>query len=179
MTVNLEEPERSFALLKILRNFAHTDKSNKSFQSVKGILLFVCTHNNNKTLCFCKIMKANRVRVLPSKSLWTWARQKINYLINQNFVFATQTSKIYLAHRKSLLLNEPIQMENIFLCFSIKCVSTVEMTSHHCSRKYRKHLSMNNDVKAVFLPFFFQSIHIITAGVLWQALCVRWSADRL
>ncbi len=29
----------------------------------------MCTHNNNKTLCFCKIMKANRMRFLPSRSV--------------------------------------------------------------------------------------------------------------
>ncbi len=33
----------------------------------------MCTHNNNKTR-FCKIMKANRMRFLPSQSLWTSAR---------------------------------------------------------------------------------------------------------
>ncbi len=37
----------------------HTDKSNTSFETVKGLLLFVCTHNINKTLWFCKIKKTN------------------------------------------------------------------------------------------------------------------------
>jgi len=49
--------------------FAHTDKSNTSFESVKTLHLFVCTHNNNKTLCFCKIMKASRMCFLPSRSV--------------------------------------------------------------------------------------------------------------
>ncbi len=43
-------------------------KSNTSFKSVKTLRLFVCTHNNNKT-CFCKIMKANRMLFLPSRSV--------------------------------------------------------------------------------------------------------------
>ncbi len=43
-----------------------TDKSNTSFQSVKTVRLFVGTHNNNETLRFCKIIKANRMRFLPS-----------------------------------------------------------------------------------------------------------------
>ncbi len=49
--------------------FGHTDKSNTSFESVKTLHLFVCTHNNNKTLRFCKIMKANRMSFLLSRSL--------------------------------------------------------------------------------------------------------------
>jgi len=30
-------------------------------QIVKSLLLFVYTHNINKTLCFCKIKKTNRM----------------------------------------------------------------------------------------------------------------------
>ncbi len=56
------------ALLKYSLISAHTDKSNTSFKSIKTLRLFVCTHNNNKTLCFCKIIKANRMRFLPSRS---------------------------------------------------------------------------------------------------------------
>ncbi len=37
----------------------HSDKSNSSFESVNNLSLFVCTHNNNEILLFCKIMKAN------------------------------------------------------------------------------------------------------------------------
>ncbi len=64
-------------LLKYSRIFAHTDKSNTSFKSVKTLRLFLCTQNNNKTLCFCKIMKANRMRFLASQSPWTWARNSV------------------------------------------------------------------------------------------------------
>ncbi len=49
-------------------SFDPTDKSNTSFESVKGLLLFVYTHNNNKTLCFCKIKKTDRVCSLSSLS---------------------------------------------------------------------------------------------------------------
>ena len=34
--------------------FDRTGKSNTSIESVKGLLLFVYTHNNNKTLCIYK-----------------------------------------------------------------------------------------------------------------------------
>ncbi len=64
----MEAPVRSLAP-KILRHVGHTDKNNTSFESVKTLHLFVCTHNNNKTLHFCKIMKANRMRFLPFQSL--------------------------------------------------------------------------------------------------------------
>ncbi len=63
----MEVPVCSHAL-KILRHFGHTEKSNTSFKSVKTLHLFVCTHNNNTT-CFCKIMKANRMHFLLSRSL--------------------------------------------------------------------------------------------------------------
>ncbi len=56
-------------LLKYSLILRHTDKSNISFESVKSLRLFVCTHNNNKTLHFCKIMKANRMRFLLSRSV--------------------------------------------------------------------------------------------------------------
>ncbi len=47
--------------------FAHKDKSNTSFGTVKGLLLFVCTHNINKMLCFYKIKKTNMMHFLPSR----------------------------------------------------------------------------------------------------------------
>ncbi len=37
--------------------FAHKGKRNTSFGTVKGLLLFMCTHNINKTLYFYKIKK--------------------------------------------------------------------------------------------------------------------------
>ncbi len=36
---------------------------NNTFGTVKAIFIFVCTHNINKTLCFCKIKKTNRTRL--------------------------------------------------------------------------------------------------------------------
>ncbi len=44
------------------------DKNKVSFETAKGLLLFVHSHNN-KTMCFCKIKKKYRVRSLPSQSL--------------------------------------------------------------------------------------------------------------
>ncbi len=43
-------------------------RANTSFETVKDLLLFVYTHNNNET-CFCKIKKTDR---MP----WTGARYK-------------------------------------------------------------------------------------------------------
>ncbi len=43
--------------LKYTVIFAHKDKSNTSFGTVKGLLLSVCTHNINKRLWFYKIKK--------------------------------------------------------------------------------------------------------------------------
>ncbi len=52
--------------------FAH--EGNTSFGTVKGLLLFVCTHNINKTLCFYKIKKTNDA--LSAVSSWTGALHK-------------------------------------------------------------------------------------------------------
>ncbi len=42
--------------LKYAVFFVHKGKSNTSFGTVKGLLLFVCTHNiNNDSQCFYKI----------------------------------------------------------------------------------------------------------------------------
>ncbi len=41
--------------LKYAVIFANKGKRNTSFRTVKGLLLFVCIHNINKTLCFYKI----------------------------------------------------------------------------------------------------------------------------
>ncbi len=65
------------ALLKYSLISAHTDKSNTSFKSIKTLRLFMCTHNNNKTLRFCKIIKANRMRFLPSRSRMNLSSFKI------------------------------------------------------------------------------------------------------
>ncbi len=46
--------------------FAHKGKSNISFGTVKGLLVFVCSHNTNKALCFYKIKKTNMMRFLMS-----------------------------------------------------------------------------------------------------------------
>ncbi len=46
--------------------FAHKGKSNTSFVTVKGLLLFVWTHNIN--ILFSFFPKTNRMRYLPSWS---------------------------------------------------------------------------------------------------------------
>ncbi len=55
----MEAPAQSIAFFSIETTFglifAHKGKSNTSFGTVKGLLLFLCTHNINKT--FYKIYK--------------------------------------------------------------------------------------------------------------------------
>ncbi len=55
----MEAPARSLALETFQNTpsfFAHIGKSNTLFRTVKGLLLFVCTRNINKT-CFYRIKK--------------------------------------------------------------------------------------------------------------------------
>ncbi len=56
---DMEAPVQSIAFFSMETTyaiiFAHKSKSNTSFVTVKGLLLFVCTHNINKT--FYKIYK--------------------------------------------------------------------------------------------------------------------------
>ncbi len=46
-----------------------TNKNKVSFETAKGLLLFLYSHNNNEIMCFSKINKINRVRSLPALSL--------------------------------------------------------------------------------------------------------------
>ncbi len=49
---DMEAPAQSIAFFSMETYaviFAHKGKSNTSFGTVKGLLLFVCTHNINKT----------------------------------------------------------------------------------------------------------------------------------
>ncbi len=118
------------------------DKSNTSFESVKTLRLFVCTHNN-KTLCFCKTMKADRMRFLPSRSLWTWARNSV-------YTCLTDMKKIYLYRVKCLLSNKLIQMKTNILRLGMKhayrCITTAEMT-----RQCRQVHLLSRKQKALFI----------------------------
>ncbi len=135
-------------LLKYSLIFGHTDKSNTSFESVKTPCLFVCTHNNNKTLCFCKIMKANRMRFLPSRSLWTWARNCVylclTYIKNISIESEMSTFKWTNSNGKQIFSDYVICMKHAYIR-----ITTAEMTSQCCrlhllNRKQRKHsLSIN------------------------------------
>ncbi len=75
---------------------SHKGKNNTSFGTVKGLLLFVCTPNMNKILCFCKIKKTNRMRFLPSLS---WAGT-----LNKN---ETKTWWIYCIYWKLQMTAKP------------------------------------------------------------------------
>ncbi len=88
--------------------FAHKGKSNASFKTVKGLLLFVCTHNVNKTLCFYKIKKTNMMCFLPSH-----LEQECFTKMNRNSVNTCLTDmiNIYIKGFK-LLLNKIKQTKN-------------------------------------------------------------------
>ncbi len=50
----------------------------KSLMGFSANILYIC---KPKT-CFCKIKKANRMRFLPSRSLWTWAWNSVYIIKN-------------------------------------------------------------------------------------------------
>ncbi len=54
--------------INTLVSFDRTDKNKVSFESAKGLLLFLYSHNN-EIMCFSKINKINRVRSLPGLCL--------------------------------------------------------------------------------------------------------------
>ncbi len=51
-----------------LVSFDCTDENKVSFETAKGLLLFLYSHNNNEIMCFSKINKINGVRSLPALS---------------------------------------------------------------------------------------------------------------
>ncbi len=50
-------------------SFDITDNNKVSFETSKGLLLFLYSPNNKETMCFSKINKIYRVRSLPALSL--------------------------------------------------------------------------------------------------------------
>ncbi len=78
------------------------------FLTVKGLLLFVCTHNINKTLCFYKIKKTNMMHFLPFR-----LEQKHFTKMNRNSVNTGLTDMTNISIESfKLLLNEINQIEN-------------------------------------------------------------------
>ncbi len=110
-------------LLKYSLVFAHTDKSNTYFESVKTLRLFVCTHNNNKTLLFCKTMKANRMRFLPSPSLWTRAR---------NSVHTCLTDMKNISIESEMFTFKWTTLKTIFSDY-VMCMKHAHMRVHYCA----------------------------------------------
>ncbi len=88
--------------------FDHTDKSNTSLETVKGLLSFVYTHNVNKTLCFCKIKKTNSV-LSPWTSFWNVSQK----LTKTQPILDTQTCEIYLKKAWSVCVFKWINIEYI------------------------------------------------------------------
>ncbi len=96
--------------LKYALILSHKGKNNTSFGTVKGLLLFVCTPNMDKTLCFCKIKKTNRMRFLPSLS-WAGTLNKSETKFSEYF---PQRHDEYTASIESFkwLQNQIIQNQN-------------------------------------------------------------------
>ncbi len=87
--------------------FAHKGKSNTSFGTVNGLLLFVCTHNINKTLCFYKIKKTIMC-FLPSRleqEHFTKEPKLTEYMLHTDMINIS-------IERFKLLLEEIKQIEN-------------------------------------------------------------------
>ncbi len=108
---DMEAPAQSIAFFSMETTyaviFAHKGKSNTSFGTVKGLLLCVCTHNINKTLCFYKIKKINMMHFLPSR-----LEQERFTQIYQNSVNTCLTDMINISIESFKLLNEINQIEN-------------------------------------------------------------------
>ncbi len=122
----MEAPVRSLAP-KILVIFGHTDKSNTSFTSVKTLRLFVCTHNKNKSRV-CKIMKANNMRFLPSRSVNLSAKLRV-------YLYLTDIKNIYIESEMSTFKWTNSNGRQIFSDYVIRMkhayrrITSAEMTS--------------------------------------------------
>ncbi len=166
--------------LKYAVIFAQKGKSNTSFGTVKGLLLFVCTHNINKTLCFYKITKTNMMRFLPSR-----LEQERFTKMNRKSVNTCLTDMINISiERFKLLINKINQIENKnpFTIIIIredallsKGVSNEEMASqdHHLhlcdtDTENTSLLVNNSNISLLFPPDTFMVITF--AGALRQAL---------
>ncbi len=76
---DMEAPAQSIAFFFPMETtytviIAHKSKSNTSFVTVKGLLLFVCTHNINKT--YYKIKKTMRLLVLNRSASQKWTESQ-------------------------------------------------------------------------------------------------------
>ena len=90
-------------------SFDRTGKSNTSIESVKGLLLFVYTHNK-KTLGIYKIKKTNRVRCLQPWSAWSSFRNAMN--CNSANTQLRDMREISIESLTCLLLNWASLIEN-------------------------------------------------------------------
>ncbi len=71
--------------------FAHKGKSNTSFGTIKGLLLFVCTHNINKTLCF--YLEQERFAKMNLKTANTCLTDMINISIESFKLLLNEINK--------------------------------------------------------------------------------------
>ncbi len=87
--------------------FIHEGKRNTSFGTERGLLLFVCTHNINKTLCLHKIKKTNMISAVSSR---TGALHKDQPKLSE-YMPHRHNTYIYIESCK-WLLNEIKQIKN-------------------------------------------------------------------
>ncbi len=93
--------------LKIAYNiifFLIKGKSNTSFGTVKGLLLFVCTHIINKT-CFYKTKKTNMMCFLPSpleqERFTKMNRNSVNTCLTDMTNISIESFKLSLNEKKN------------------------------------------------------------------------------
>ncbi len=87
-----------------LVSFDRTDKTKVSFESAKGPLLFLYSHNNNEIMCFSKINKINRCVLCRSSVSVTFLHRHVN----KTTWISAKTRLKYMRH---------ICIESLNICF--------------------------------------------------------------
>lgn len=127
-------------------SFDRTDESNTSIGSVKGLLLFVYMHNNNKTLCNYKIKIANKVRwsSFTNASLkWTVTQWILNEVTWDIYIYIYRKLDI-----STFKLNKCYQNQ-------IFCVKVIHMKTMRFSLFKQPHYNDKNPTSVFFILFLF------------------------
>ncbi len=118
--LDMEAPAQAIAFFSMETTysviFAHKGKSNTSFGTVKGLLLFVCTHNINKT--FYKIYKIILLNKENNDAPSRLEQERFTKM-NRKSANTCLTDMINISIESfKLLLNEINQIENSFIIIS-------------------------------------------------------------
>ncbi len=143
--------------LKYAVIFAHEGKSNTSFRTVNGLLLFVCIHNINKTWFYKINRKTDALAVSLEQERFTmmnrnstnWVTNMINVSIES---FKITTLKWNNSNRKQKLFHYVIRKD----AFLSKGASNEEMASnffHHRLKYKNKEKPKTGPIIYIFLIF--------------------------